>query len=128
MADEVQITQSVLEAVGQKTGDANVEVTQVVFEAAGRKTSGDYVEVTQLVLEAAYCAAPHAPTLLAAATNSGNTVILTWTNNSEDSEIRIERSLDEITWTQITTVVAGTTTYTDHPPDYNTVYYYRVRH
>lgn len=55
-------------------------------------------------------------------------VELTWTDNSSDeTEFKIERSLDGISgWDQIGAVGANVTYYTDHDLDCLTPYYYRV--
>ena len=130
MADEVQITQSVIEAVGQKTGDANVEITQSVLEASGLhdNVADELVEVTQVALELAYCAVPRTPTSLLATASTGSSVDLSWAIASSDAEIRIERSTDGVVYAEIATVVAGSTAYADTTILYDVLYYYSIRH
>jgi len=55
-------------------------------------------------------------------------ITLTWTDNSNNEDgFKIERSTDGSTFTQIDTVGASITTYTDDDLEDNTVYYYRIR-
>jgi len=63
------------------------------------------------------------------ATAAGATQIdLSWTNNaSNQTGFKVERSPDGVTFTQIGTTGATTTTYSDSPLAPMTLYYYRVR-
>jgi len=71
---------------------------------------------------------PTAPSGLVASTTSSSQINLNWTDASNnESGFRIERSLESITWTEITTTTANTAVYTNTGLTYNTTYYYRVR-
>ncbi|MCK4429408.1 MAG: fibronectin type III domain-containing protein, partial [Candidatus Aenigmarchaeota archaeon] len=55
-------------------------------------------------------------------------MVLSWTDNSNCEEgFKIERSTDGSSFSQVDTVGASVTTYTDSGRDDNTLYYYRVR-
>jgi len=71
---------------------------------------------------------PQAPTSLTSVGASSSQVNLTWSDNS-DNEVgfKIERSLNGTTWNQVTTVGAGTVSYSDTGLDHATLYHYRVR-
>lgn len=63
-----------------------------------------------------------------AAVASGLSVALSWTNNSDDqSGFKIDRSSDNVNFSQIATVNAATTAYTDTGLAGNVTYYYRAR-
>lgn len=71
---------------------------------------------------------PAAPDTLSAMTFSSTQIDLTWNDNSDDEDgFKIEMSLDGSTFTQIYTVAAGVTSYSDTGLDANTLYYYQVR-
>jgi len=70
--------------------------------------------------------APDVPTTLVATFVDG-TVVLTWTDNSTtESGFSVERSIDGVTYTQITTLDPDTVTYTDTSVYGGQSYYYRV--
>lgn len=73
-------------------------------------------------------AAPlNAPSGLAAIA-SGVNIALTWTDNSDnETGFKLERSTNNVNWTQITTIVANTTFYGDTNLTPGTTYYYRIR-
>ncbi|MFA5794029.1 MAG: DUF2341 domain-containing protein [Candidatus Brocadiia bacterium] len=67
-------------------------------------------------------------TNLVAKVNSATEVVLTWQDNSPgENGFKIERSPDGSSWTQIDTVPANTTVYTNTGLSAGTTYYYRVR-
>jgi hypothetical protein len=71
---------------------------------------------------------PAAPGNLSATAASANQVNLTWEDKSNnETEFKIERSTDDVTFTQITTVAANITSYQDKEVSESTTYYYRVR-
>ena len=71
---------------------------------------------------------PAAPTLPSAAGKSKTTVLVKWVDNSNNEQgFKIERSPDAINFTQVATVGANVTSYTDSGLVSNTVYYYRIR-
>jgi len=75
-----------------------------------------------------YVAPPTAPSGLSAAPNGANRIDLAWTDNSNnESGFKIQRKLGAGgTWSQIDTVGANVTTYTDTAVVGNATYYYRV--
>jgi YVTN family beta-propeller protein len=74
-------------------------------------------------------APPAAPSDLSAVLNGGNQIDLSWTDNSGDElGFKIERRLDTAThYSQIATVDAGVTSFTDTGLSDNAAYTYRVR-
>jgi serine protease AprX len=71
---------------------------------------------------------PAAPTGLTANAVSCNRIDLAWTDNSDnETSFKIERGTDGINFSQIDTVGANITSYSDTTAAENTTYYYRVR-
>ncbi|HTL73742.1 MAG TPA: LamG-like jellyroll fold domain-containing protein [bacterium] len=71
---------------------------------------------------------PAAPSSLAATTISSSQINLTWSDNStNESSFLIERSLNNVNFSQIATTGADATAYSDTGLDAGTTYYYRVR-
>ncbi len=71
---------------------------------------------------------PEAPSNLVASTAGCDQINLTWQDNSDnEDEFRIDRSVDGTNFTQIGTVPANQTTYSDTGLEQNTTYWYRVR-
>ncbi len=70
---------------------------------------------------------PSAPSNLGAKVNSTTQVALTWTGGANATGIKIERSIDQNTWSLLDTVLANTTSYLDNTVSAGTTYYYRVR-
>lgn len=75
------------------------------------------------------CSPPAAPTGLTATAVSQTQINLSWTDNaSDETEFRIERSLDGSTdWIEIATVGANTVSYHNNNLISSTAYYYRIR-
>ncbi len=72
--------------------------------------------------------APAAPSGLLASASSSSQINLTWTDNAtNETGFKIERSLDGATWTQIATVAANITAYSNTGLTASTRYDYRVR-
>ncbi|MFH1228372.1 MAG: fibronectin type III domain-containing protein, partial [Planctomycetota bacterium] len=70
----------------------------------------------------------NAPSILTATAVSSAQINLGWQDNSSvESGFKIERSLDGITFTQITTVGANNISYPNTGLAENTAYYYRIR-
>jgi fibronectin type 3 domain-containing protein len=70
---------------------------------------------------------PAAPTSLSAATASGTEIDLTWTDTSTNEDgFAVYQSLDGVTFTQIATLLPGTTTYASTLLNSSTTYYYYV--
>ena len=71
---------------------------------------------------------PDAPTALGAVAASDTQIDLTWVDNATDeSAYRIERSPDGLTWAEIVTLPADSTSYSDSGLVCGTSYTYRVR-
>jgi len=71
---------------------------------------------------------PEAPSNLNATAAGATQINLSWTNNATDQTgFKVERSPDNVTFTQIGTAGASTTTYSNLSLSPKTVYYYRVR-
>jgi len=71
---------------------------------------------------------PSAPSTLSAAAVSSSQIKLSWTNTATNATgIKIERSLDGTTFTQVNTVAHDASTFTDTGLSPSTVYFYRVR-
>jgi hypothetical protein len=73
-------------------------------------------------------AVPSVPSNLSATAASSSQIGLTWTDNAgTETGFKIERSTDNATWSEITTVGANVTSYTDDGLAVTTLYYYRIR-
>lgn len=71
---------------------------------------------------------PIAPTGLNIIADSASQIDLAWIDNSDDEfGFKIERSLDGSSWSEIATVGANDTSYSDMNLSPNTTYYYQVR-
>ena len=77
---------------------------------------------------AAATSPPNAPTALVATSPVGSEVQLSWTDNSNnEAAFDIERSTDDMNWTQVGTVGVNVSSYDDTTVSALTTYYYRVR-
>ncbi|MCI0536488.1 MAG: fibronectin type III domain-containing protein [Verrucomicrobiales bacterium] len=71
---------------------------------------------------------PAAPSGLSAIAIAYNKISLTWLDNANnESEYHIERSLDGSAWSEIATVAANATSFTNTGLSANMTYYYRLR-
>ncbi len=71
---------------------------------------------------------PAAPTNLAGAATSRSRINLSWVDNANnETGFRVERSTNNVTFTQIASPSANATTYINTGLTRNTLYYYRVR-
>jgi len=71
---------------------------------------------------------PQSPTDLSSTIQSGNTVSLHWTDNSDSEDgFQIERSIEGEAFSEIATVAANKTTYSDGGLATSTQYTYRIR-
>jgi hypothetical protein len=69
-----------------------------------------------------------APSNLSSVAASSSSVTLTWTNNATNQiEVNIERSTDDVNFAQVNLVAGAATSYTDTGLTPLTTYYYRVR-
>ncbi len=72
--------------------------------------------------------APTAPSNLTATAVSSNYIFLLWSDNSNnETGFKIERSTDNVTFTQVGTTTANMRVYNDAGLTSNTTYYYRVK-
>ncbi len=71
---------------------------------------------------------PAAPTNLVATALSSSSIALSWTDNATtEAGYRVERSTDGLTFTQVATLPANATSYTNSFLASGTTYYFRVR-
>ncbi|MCI0470946.1 MAG: trypsin-like peptidase domain-containing protein [Candidatus Aminicenantes bacterium] len=71
---------------------------------------------------------PAAPSNLAANASTCNKIDLTWTDNSDnESSFKIERSTNGVNFSEIASVGANVTSFSDTTAAENTTYWYRVR-
>ena len=70
---------------------------------------------------------PSTPQNLTATAYSDSQIDLSWSDNSNETGYRIERSLDQSSWVEITILATNVTTYNDSGLNGNTIYYYKVR-
>ncbi len=95
------------------------------YNVGGNSGYSNTASATLLVLA---LTPPSAPSGLSAATASSNQINLAWTDNSSnESGFQIERSLDNVVFTQIATAAANQTTYSDQGLVVASTYFYRVR-
>jgi titin len=100
------------------------------YRVRATNASGDsqYSNTASATTLDAGATAPAAPGNLAALAQTGPSVSLTWTDNSNNEQgFAIERSLDGTTFAQLATVGPNVNTYSDTGLRGNTNYYYRVR-
>ena len=97
--------------------------------ANGKVYLGSQTSLTVLGLfPPASAPADAAPSNLSATAISSSQINLSWTNNATNATgIKIERSLDGTTFTQVNTVNRNATQYSDKGLTPSTVYFYRVR-
>jgi alpha-tubulin suppressor-like RCC1 family protein len=98
----------------------------LAHNSAGYSTNGAYDTITTFACGTA--TVPNPATNLFADAISASQIYLTWNDNSSDETgFRIKRSLDNVTFSNITTVSANSTSYTDYGLTPNTMYYYKVQ-
>jgi hypothetical protein len=99
--------------------------TSGVKDTAGNALSADQVWTftTQAVLPA-----PSNLTATRSGSPTNQRIDLTWTDNSSSqANFAVERSVDRVTWSELTsTLAANTTSYSDRSVQKKTTYYYRV--
>ncbi|SDS43056.1 S8 family serine peptidase [Opitutus sp. GAS368] len=95
------------------------------FNSAG---NSGYSNTASATTQAPPPTVPAAPSNLSASATSSSAINLTWTNNATNAQGNtVERSTDNATFTQIASLAAGTTSYSDTGLTASTTYYYRVR-
>jgi hypothetical protein len=71
---------------------------------------------------------PAAPTNLVATPTAGTSIDLTWSDNSTvDNGYEVHRALENMVWSVVATLPAGTPSYSDKAISSDTRYWYRVR-
>jgi CSLREA domain-containing protein len=96
--------------------------------AAKNLVTGDTNNVDDLFIANLSAIAPPAPANLLTAAISKTEINLTWADASlNETDFRIERSIDGTNWTEIATVGANVTAFADSGLTCNTIYSYRVR-
>jgi len=100
--------------------------TTYYYRVYAYNTYGDshYAEINDTT--SACGSPPTAPSNLITTVASQTQINLDWTDSTNEDGFKIERSLDETAWTQITTVVADTVNHNDAGLTCGTTYYYRV--
>ena len=90
--------------------------------------NSEYTGTESATTDAPPVTIPADPTNLVANAISATEIALAWSDNSNDETgFKIERSADGSSFTQIATVAADTTTYTNTGLTASTTYFYRVR-
>ena len=103
--------------------------TTFCYRVCAFNSFGDsgYSDTAQATTQAAPTI-PAAPQNLSATAVSRSQINLAWTDNaSNETGFKIERSKNQNSWSQIATVGANVTTYSNTGLSRNTTYYYRVR-
>ena len=92
------------------------------YNTAGNSAYSNEVEATTAETT------PEAPSNLSVSAQSSTSIRITWADNSNnETGFKIERKTSSGNYSQITTVSANTTSYTNTGLSSNTLYYYRVR-
>jgi Fibronectin type III domain len=128
--DNVTFTQiAVAGAADVGYSDAGLSAsTTYSYRVRATNASGDsaYSNVASAVTQAP--PPPAAPTNLSATTASSSQIDLSWTNGSTaQTGVKIERSTDDVIFTQIAVAAAGAVNYSDTGLSASTTYFYRVR-
>jgi hypothetical protein len=109
-------------------GTVYVRVTDSDHSPGNRAQDTVYVDHLYIRSETQPGNPPAAPTDLIVSAAAATRIDLTWTDNAADEYgFQIERSLDEVNWSQIGTVGADVTSYADKTVSPNTTYHYQVR-
>lgn len=95
----------------------------IAFNSGGNASSSNIASASTLALPTP----PNAPSSLNASASSSSTIDLSWIDNSQNEDgFTIDRSIDGVTFSIITSVDADATTYTDAGLDASTTYYYKL--
>ena len=94
------------------------------YRVATRNSSGVYSAPSNV--QSATTLPVPSPTLSALSGITTSRILLTWNDVEGNAGYRVERSPDNVTWTQIAIPVQGSTLYTDSGVIAGTLYYYRV--
>ena len=102
--------------------------TSYSYEIIATDAAGNLSQPSNVGTTTTLAGPPAAPSALTATAASATQINLSWTNNATNQTgFKVERSPDNVTFTQIGTTGATTTTYSDSPLAPLTTYYYRVR-
>ena len=97
-------------------------------DAIGNMNTDDYIVTFTVASAPSEPTPPNSPSNLQALAISSSEITLGWVDNSNDEDrFKIERSTDGTTFTEIATVGANLTAYTDTGLFASTIYTYRVR-
>src|SRR5467141_1541044 len=129
--DNVTFTQiTVAGATAVSYSDAGLSASTTYFyRARATNAAGDsaYSNTASATTQAP-SPPPTAPTNLAATAAGSSQINLSWTNTSTtQTGVKIERSTDNVTFTQITVAGATAVSYSDVGLSASTTYFYRVR-
>jgi hypothetical protein len=94
--------------------------------ASVRATAGGATGTAAVTVTASAGSAPAAPSNLRATSVSLQQVVLSWSDNSNQSGFYIDRSADGVHWTRVGQVGANVTTFTDSVSGSWRAFYYRV--
>ena len=111
---------------GFATGiDYNIDPNNSADTAQSMNNTADTVAA---FMESVTTNPPDSPSNLIANAQSYDRIDLIWTDNATDETgFKVERSLDQSTWTEIATLGANATNYSNMGLSGNTVYSYRIR-
>lgn len=106
--------------------DSNLAPNQIYYyRVSTRNSAGDYSSPASNI-QSATTLPVTAPVLNPLSGVTTGQIILSWNDVSGNSGYKVERSPDNITWTQIATPAQGATGYTNTGLTAGTLYYYRV--
>ena len=104
--------------------DPDINAERGAFNARTLNESANYVAGFR---DGAPLTPPAPPSGLSASSAGADSINLSWTDNSDnESGFALERSTDNITFAEVASLGAGTTSYTDNGLTSETTYYYRV--
>lgn len=90
----------------------------------------DYASLGQYFISGSVVATtidpPTAPANLTASALTYEQVRLAWQDGMNETDLRIERSFDQVNWTTLTTLIANSNGFDDHGLNASTTYFYRV--
>ena len=129
--DNITFTLAVTTAVNVRAQSLNGLIASTLYYfriyAINATGSSSYSNVATATTYATTGTAPTAPSGLTVTAASSNQINVSWTDNStNETKFRLERSVNGSTWTLLTNVGAGVTSYSNLVPASST-FYYRLR-
>jgi fibronectin type 3 domain-containing protein len=114
---------------GTTFGDTGLSPsTSYSYQVIANDAAGNASAPSNTATAATLAGPPAPPSGLTATATSATQINLSWTNNaSTQTAFKVERSPDNVTFTQIATTAATVTVYSNSPLSPLTTYYYRVR-